>query len=106
MPAKIKEHVVSRNYKSQEGLEFSTELIFPEASEANDYIPRLWASRKLGHLERQVWTEGMTEDLAEEIRSLALRYGLPSRYTSYLVTEPDAVVQSRRTPALTVPGVS
>lgn len=79
-------------------LEFSTKLVFPEASEANDYIPRLWASRKLGHLERQVWTEGMTEDLAEEIRSLALRYGLPSRYTSYLVTEPDAVVQSRRLP--------
>lgn len=75
-------------------LEFSTELIFPEDSDANDYIPRLWASRKLGHLERQVWTEGMTENLAEEIRTLALRYGLPSRYTSYLVQEPGIVATS------------
>ena len=73
-------------------LEFTTESIFPEASDANDYIPRLWASRKLGHLERQVWTEGMTESLAEEIRDVALRYGLPSRYTAYLVEEPDVVV--------------
>lgn len=73
-------------------LAFSTELVFPEASDANDFIPRLWASRKLGHLERQVWTEGMTDGLAEEIRTLALRFGLPSRYTSYLVVEPDAVV--------------
>jgi Ca-activated chloride channel family protein len=73
-------------------LSYSTEVVFPEASDANGYIPRLWASRKLGHLERQVWTEGMTEDLGEEIRTLALRYGLPSRFTAYLVQEPDAVV--------------
>jgi len=73
-------------------LEFTTELMIPDASDRNDFIPRLWASRKLGHLERQVWTEGMTESLAGEIRTLALRYGLPSRYTSYLVQEPDVVV--------------
>jgi Ca-activated chloride channel family protein len=73
-------------------LEFTTELMIPEASDRNDFIPRLWASRKLGHLERQVWTEGMTESFAGEIRTLALRYGLPSRYTSYLVQEPDVVV--------------
>lgn len=75
-------------------VDFSTEHVFPEAADANDYIPRLWASRKLGYLERQVWTEGMNEELAEEIRALALRYGLPSRFTSYLVQEPDAVVAS------------
>ena len=74
-----------------DALEFSTELIFPEATDANDYIPRLWASRKLGHLERQIWTEGETASLAEEIRTLALRHGLPSRYTSYLVQEPEVV---------------
>ena len=74
-----------------DALDFSTELIFPEATDANDYIPRLRASRKLGHLERQIWTEGETAVLAEEIRTLALRYGLPSRYTSYLVEEPDVV---------------
>ncbi len=74
-------------------LEFSTELRFPRASSANSYIPRLWASRKLGHLERQLWTEGETSDLVEQIRDLALRYGLPSRYTSYLVQEPGVVAR-------------
>jgi Ca-activated chloride channel family protein len=68
---------------------FATDVIFPEESDANAYIPRLWASRKLGHLERQIWTEGETGSLVEEMRRLALRYGLPSRYTSYLVEEPD-----------------
>lgn len=70
---------------------FSAQAAFPRASEANDYIPRLWASRKLGHLTRQIWTEGETPALVEEIRALALRYGLPSPYTSYLVQEPDLV---------------
>jgi Ca-activated chloride channel family protein len=74
-------------------LEFTTELRFPEASAANSYIPRLWASRKLGHLERQLWTEGETTDLIEQIRDLALRYGLPTRYTSYLVQEPTVAVE-------------
>jgi Ca-activated chloride channel family protein len=74
-------------------LEFSTEVLFPEATDANDYLPRLWASRKLGYLERQVWTEGLTDELAEEIRTLALRYGLPSEYTAYLVQEPEMTAQ-------------
>lgn len=83
--------VTVSGHRLGEALDFSTEIIFPEATEANDYIPRLWASRKLGHLERQIWTEGETAVLAEEIRALALRYGLPSRYTSYLVREPELV---------------
>ncbi|HSW28682.1 MAG TPA: VIT domain-containing protein [Longimicrobiales bacterium] len=70
---------------------FSAGAAFPRTAEANAYIPRLWASRKLGHLTRQIWTEGETPGLVEEIRTLALRYGLPSAYTSYLVQEPDVV---------------
>lgn len=70
---------------------FSTTATFARANDANGYIPRLWASRKLGHLTRQIWTEGETPGLVEEIRQVALRYGLPSPYTSYLVQEPDAV---------------
>jgi Ca-activated chloride channel family protein len=77
---------------------FVTDVTFPEESESNRYIPRLWASRKLGHLERQIWTEGETPSLVDEIRRLALRYGLPSRYTAYLVEEPDAVVDGRPIP--------
>jgi Ca-activated chloride channel family protein len=73
---------------------FTTDVTFPDESDANAYIPRLWASRKLGHLERQIWTEGESRSLVEEIRRVALRYGLPSRFTSYLIEEPDAFVRS------------
>ncbi len=71
---------------------FETDAVFPRSTAANEYLPRLWASRKLGHLMRQIWTEGETASLREEISTLALRYGLPSPYTSYLVQEPDVVV--------------
>jgi Ca-activated chloride channel family protein len=71
-----------------ERLSFGTQAAFPAAESANDYIPRLWASRKIGHLSRQIRLEGTSEALVEEIRQTALRYGLPSDYTSYLVQEP------------------
>ncbi|MGK7312774.1 MAG: VIT domain-containing protein [Candidatus Longimicrobiales bacterium M2_2A_002] len=55
---------------------------------ANDYIPRLWASRKLGELTQQVRLNGPDPELVEAIRTTALRYGLLSEYTAYLVQEP------------------
>jgi Ca-activated chloride channel family protein len=70
------------------GFELDSE--FPHREEANAFIPRLWASRKLGFLTRRVWTAGESEELIAEIRETALRYGLPSPYTSYLVLEEGA----------------
>lgn len=74
-------------------VELGSEISFPLVSDANAYIPRLWASRKLGHLERQIWTQGESESLIREIRRIALRYGLPSRYSAYLVEESGFVAE-------------
>jgi Ca-activated chloride channel family protein len=73
---------------------FTATATFPRQSDDNAYLPRLWASRKLGHLTRQVWLEGPTPSLVEEIKETALRYGLPSEYTAYLVREPDMVANN------------
>ncbi len=81
-----------RGSRGGDAASFATDVAFPRQSDANGYIPRLWASRKLGYLTRQIWTEGKTESLVEQIRTLALRYGLPSEYTSYLVQEPEVVL--------------
>lgn len=67
---------------------FATPASFPERSDDNSFIPRLWAARKLGWLTRQLRLSGHSTELVEEIRELALRYGLLSDYTSYLVQEP------------------
>ena len=68
---------------------FGAAVEFGGHTDANDYIQRLWASRKLGELTRQVRLNGADPELVEAIRSTALRYGLLSEYTAYLVQEPN-----------------
>ena len=77
---------------------FSTRSEFPARATDDDYIPRLWASRKLGELDRQIRSAqadgagaAQVQALVEDLRETALRYGLLSEYTSYLVLEPGAV---------------
>lgn len=73
---------------------FTTRAGFPGASTANDYIPRLWASRKIGELTRQARLNGADPELVESIRRTALRYGLLSEYTSHLVQEPEVMARA------------
>jgi Ca-activated chloride channel homolog len=75
---------------------FALAAEFPARASGNDFIPRLWASRKLGELSRQVRLHGADPELVEEIRSTALRYGLLSEYTAHLVQEPTAVATRTR----------
>lgn len=58
---------------------------------ANDYIPRLWASRKAGALSREIRLHGQTPEIMTALKDLALRYGILTEYTSYLVQEPGMV---------------
>lgn len=75
---------------SREGRQerFSMAAAFPSHREADGYVARLWAARRLGELDRTIRLEGASPELVEEARQLALRHGLVSRYSSYLVLEP------------------
>jgi Ca-activated chloride channel homolog len=65
-----------------------SEVSFPATESGNEFIPRLWASRRIGDLTRQVRLEGGGDQLISQIRDLGLRYGILTEYTSYLVQEP------------------
>jgi Ca-activated chloride channel homolog len=77
-------------------------LKFPLRSEANDYLPRLWATRRVGWLMEQVRSNGEQKELRDEIVDLGTRYGIVTPYTSYLALENERVstvtlpVQGRR----------
>jgi Ca-activated chloride channel homolog len=75
---------------------FALDARFPDRASGNDYIPRLWAARKLGELTRQVRLNGPDPELVEEIRRTALRYGLLSEYTAHLVQEPTTFAAGQR----------
>jgi len=59
------------------------------------FIPRLWATRKIGYLLNQIRLHGESPELIEEIVELAVRYGIVTPYTSFLVQE-DAEVFSEQ----------
>ena len=90
--------LVIRGRRNGRAERYATDVTLPDHHEGNDYMPRLWAARKLGVLQQAVRLNGPNPELIAEIRATALRYGLLSEYTSYLVQEPDAVAMERRVP--------
>ena len=77
---------------------FNVDVTFPNAERGNDFIPKLWASRKVGALTRTIKLEGSNPAIEREIRETALRYGILSEYTSYLVQEPVITAQNGAVP--------
>lgn len=64
-----------------------TNLDFPVRSDENDFLPRLWASRRVGWLLEQIRSNGETKETRDEVVDLGTRYGLVTPYTSYLATD-------------------
>lgn len=64
-----------------------TNLDFPVRSDENNFLPRLWASRRVGWLLEQIRANGETKEVKEEVVDLGTRYGLVTPYTSYLATD-------------------
>jgi len=50
-----------------------------------DFVPRLWATRRVGALLDRVRVEGERPALVEEIRGLGLSYGIVTPYTTFVV---------------------
>lgn len=64
-------------------------LDFPRSELTNDFLPRIWASRKIGYLLDQIRLHGEDRELKEEVIELAKKFGIVTPYTSYLVTEDE-----------------
>ena len=66
-------------------------LRFPVNSDENEFLPRLWATRRVGWLMEQIRSNGEARELRDEVVDLGTRYGIVTPYTSYLALEPGAV---------------
>jgi len=71
--------------------DFQTTLVDREGDAR--YIEQLWAARKAGALSREIRLRGQTRELMDALKQLALRYGILTEYTSYLVQEPNIVAR-------------
>ncbi len=56
-------------------------------TQSPSYIPRLWATRKIGYLLTQVRLHGERREWVDAIVELSVRYGIITPYTSFLIEE-------------------
>jgi Ca-activated chloride channel family protein len=59
----------------------------------DDFIARLWATRKIGYLLQQVRLHGEEKELIDAIVDLSIRYGIITPYTSFLVEETEMALR-------------
>jgi Ca-activated chloride channel family protein len=67
-----------------------------ESGDADESLPRLWATRKIGYLLNQIRLHGENQEWIEAIIDLSVKYGIVTPYTSYLITEDDILTGSGR----------
>ncbi|MEN8221957.1 MAG: VIT domain-containing protein [Acidobacteriota bacterium] len=67
-----------------------------KSSEKDDFIPLLWASRRVGFLLDQIRLNGESREIRDEVILLAKKYGIITPYTSYLIVEDERKLVRRR----------
>lgn len=70
-------------------------LSFPLRTEDNNFLPRLWATRRVGWLIEQIRGNGEQKELRDEIVELGTRYGIVTPYTSYLATDSSVSISEQ-----------
>jgi Ca-activated chloride channel family protein len=69
---------------------FAQDVKFPETASDSEFIPRLWATRRVGYLLDEIRLRGENSELKEEVTDLARKYGIVTPYTAYLIVEDEA----------------
>jgi Ca-activated chloride channel family protein len=69
---------------------YTYEVKFPEESSDHEFIPRLWATRRVGNLLDEIRLHGENAELRDEVTELARKYGIVTPYTAYLIVEDEA----------------
>ncbi|MGH7678224.1 MAG: VIT domain-containing protein [Gemmatimonadaceae bacterium] len=70
---------------------WSNDRTFARDERDNAFVPRLWATQRIGWLAAEKRRNGGNSEIDDEIRRLGERFGIPTEFTSYLVLEPGMV---------------
>lgn len=66
------------------------EVHFPRQAREHDFVPRVWATRRVGYLLDEIRLHGDTAELRDEVIDLARRYGVVTPYTALLIVEDES----------------
>ena len=70
--------------------QFTADVDFPAQNADNAFIPRLWATRRVGWLLDEIRMHGESAELRDEVIHLAREFGIVTPYTAYLILEEEA----------------
>jgi Ca-activated chloride channel homolog len=90
--------VVLTGYVNGDKRTFEYGTTAPREATRDDFIPRLWAIRKVGFLLEEIRLRGERPELRDEVLTLGKKFGIVTPYTSYLVVEDEPVVANRPPP--------
>jgi Ca-activated chloride channel family protein len=68
---------------------FGYEARLPEESSENEFIPQLWATRRVGYLLDEIRLHGEKTELRDEVTDLARKYAIVTPFTAYLIIEDE-----------------
>jgi Ca-activated chloride channel family protein len=89
--------------------EFAFRADLPQESLDHDFLPPLWAARRVGFLLDQIRLHGESQELVDEVTRLAREFGIVTPYTSYLIVEDERQRRDRGElpeSAMTIGGVA
>ncbi|HEX4646677.1 MAG TPA: hypothetical protein VH598_13820, partial [Verrucomicrobiae bacterium] len=82
--------VVIEGTVNGERKKFTYEVKFPAESSEHEFIPRLWATRRVGYLMDEIRLHGENPELRDEVTELARKNGIVTPYTAYLIMEDES----------------
>jgi Ca-activated chloride channel family protein len=71
--------------------EFTLKENFTSSDDNYNFIPQLWASRRIGYLLDLIRLNGEDKELVDEVIMLARERGIITPYTSYLIMEDEEI---------------
>ena len=74
---------------SGEAKKFAWDVKFPDDGSDHEFIPRLWATRRVGYLLDEIRLRGESKELKDEVVELARKYSIVTPYTAYLIVEDE-----------------
>jgi len=86
--------LVLRGMSGERRQSFQYDFELPERERQQDFVARLWATRRVGDLLEEIRVNGENDELKNEVVALAKEFGLVTPYTSYLVKEEEAIARN------------
>jgi Ca-activated chloride channel family protein len=68
---------------------FAEDVRFEAVSTDNEFIARLWATRRIGWLINEIRLRGESAELKDEVTTLAREHGIVTPYTAWLIVEDE-----------------